>query len=184
MNPTVEVCSPEEADRILKKLGHEPSRWPEKLLKGFVDITCREADGSVAWEIHQPNLITDYGRRRFTEGFLYGLYVITSPSTDPPANGRSALLDYGTSGSVVSSQESVVVNPTYDSVALTKTWNTTFGVPTFNRAVGCIGLSDVSIKPASGVNGLYAYTLLAPSRTQTTSQTLEVLYRITINPVY
>lgn len=184
MTPHVEVCSPEEAARLLKKLGHEPARWPEKLLKGYVDLTCREADGSVAWEVHQPNLITDYGRRRFLDGILHTFYVVTSPSADAPANGRSGIIDYGTSGTVVASQESTFVTPTYDAVTLTKTWNITFTAPAYNRALGCIGLTDVGSKPAFGVNGLIAYTLLSPVRTQTTSQTLEVLYRITINPVY
>jgi hypothetical protein len=150
-----------------------------------VDAVCREADGAVAWEVHQSNLITDLCRRRF---FLYplvggasGVYCVTSPTVEAPLIGRVSLPD---DGNASSSQASAQLTPTYDSLTLTKTWSATFAAPAANRAIGTIGLAAGGRNVNFGPSLLVAYTLLSPSKVQTTTQTLEVLYRITLTPSY
>jgi hypothetical protein len=181
MKTLVQACSPDEASRIIAQLGDDPSAWPTKMVRGYVDAVCREADGSVAWEAHQPNLFTDHGRRRlFHTGFTAAAlsHIFTSPSQEPPAIGRDTLLDDGNA----SSSQSAACNPTYDSLTLTKTFTTTFAAPTTTRSIGTIGFG-VGRGAAYGVSKIYAYTRLSPAKTQTTTQTLEVQYRLVLTPI-
>ena len=184
MKPSVEVCSPEEAARYIRALKGEPSPRPpmDYKLNGFVDLTCREDDGSVAWEVHQPNLITDLARRMWTDGNFYTGYILVSPTTEDADPSRTAFTDNGTAaGGVIS----VGINPGYDSITRTKTWTATpFTAPALNRQIGLIGLTRTSQTVAGYMRMLYAYTRLTPVKTQTTSQTLEVVYKITLTPLY
>lgn len=182
MTPLVEVCSPADAERIIRALGPDPEEWNQRLLHGHVDAVCREQDGSVAWEIHQPNVITDFGRRQMAVQTITTMYVGTSPSNEVADAGRSFFPD---DGAATSAQLSASVNATYDSVTLTKTWSpAAFAAPAANRQIGMIGLSINSTKSGYGLDGLFAYTVLSPVKTQTTSQTLEVVYKITLTPIY
>lgn len=181
----VQPCSPDEAARIIAALGDDPRAWKPKMLTGFVDAWCRNADGSIAWEIHQPNLITDTGRRRFfVAGFganTQGLFLCTSPSSETPAVSRQTLAD---DGAATSSQASALqATHAYDSLTLTKSFSATFGAPAANRTIGTIALGNGRLANF-GLTLVCAYTLITPVKTQTTSQTLEVLYRITLTPVY
>ena len=162
----VQECSPEEA---------------RMLLKGYADVVCREADGSIAWEVHQPNIITDAGRRRFAELSWGSSYIITSPSVEPGDVARSALFDTGDPSAF---QTSGVIAGTYDAFTLTRTWGTSFNTPPAQtRRIGTVGLSSAP-NGGSGAHRLYAYTVLAPVKTQSPTQTLEVQYRVTLTPVY
>lgn len=182
----VTPCSPAEAEAILARLG-SPTRAQESMLKGFVDAVCREADGSVAWEVHQANLLTDFGRRRFMLVGFPGTslnkanYLFTSPGTESPLLGRTLLPDDGNASS--SQVTSVQIAPAYDTATLTNTWNNTFAAPAANRTIGLIGLTRLTHQ-SYGVGQILAYTLLSPAKVQTTTQTLEVQYRITLTPSY
>lgn len=180
----VQPCSPAEAEAILARLG-APQQAKENLLKGYVDAVCREADGAVAWEVHQSNLITDFNRRRFMlypmNGGTRSLQVFTSPSTETPLVGRTVLAD---DGSVNSAQSGTPPDPTYDSATLTKTWSITFSAPAANRSIGTIGLCAGARSANFGIYTIAAYTLISPAKVQTTSQTLEILYRVTLTPSY
>ena len=151
------------------------------MVMGFVDAVCREADGSVAWEVHQKNIVTDVGRRRFANLVWSAAFVVTSPSTEAADPQRSALLD---DGNASSSQASVIVAGTYDAITLTKSWSNVFATPAATRQVGTIGLAARTRSAAAGLLQLLAYTVLAPVKTQSPTQTLEIVYRISLTPIY
>lgn len=181
MSELIEVCSPEESKRVIAKLGLD-RRTMGFSLSGYIDAVCRdEKSGTVAWEIHQPNVITDYGRRSFSDLGFWSVYVFSSPSTDAASLARYTLLDSGTSNS---SQTSTLLTPSYDSITLTKTWTNSFAAPASNRQIGAIGLCRTAKSTALGIYGIIAYALISPIKTQSTLQTLEVLYRVTLTPVY
>lgn len=180
MSHLVQECSPAEAARIIAALGDDPRGARERMLHGHVQATCRERDGSVAWEIDQPNLITDLYRRRLADQVIHQAYVMTSPSTEAPDQLRSSVLD---DGNASSSQASAIITSTYDAVTLTRAFTATFSTPAANRQIGVIGLGTGRLAHL-GPYGFYAYTLITPVKTQTTTQTLEVVYRVTLTPIY
>ena len=164
---------------ILRRLGVERAGTRFQLA-GRVDAVCRDAAGQVVWEVHQPNVITDYGRRIFANYSFWTLSIFTSPAADTALLGRYALLDAGaTNGS-----QSFLLATSYDVATLTKTWTTAFAAPPANRSIGTIGLAAVARAAALGMYGICAYTLISPVKTQGTLQTLEVAYRVTLTPVY
>lgn len=182
----VELCSPDEAAAIIKRLRASPSA-PFPTFKGWVDAVCREEDGSVAWEVHQPNLVTDLMRRHFVHGDLNGsVAIITSPGIDPPTVGRTCLFD---DGATTSAQYSGAIAAVKNTITNTRSWTTTFTAPAANRTVGIVGLQSVASGiyrwyTSYGLSALYAYTVLSPVRVQTTTSTLEVTYRITMTTTY
>lgn len=179
--PLVEVCSPEEAARYIRALENQgPSGFR---LTGHVDALCREvSDGSVAWEIHQSNIITNGLRQKHADGMNNVFYVVTSPSSQAANDDRWSLSD---DGSADSAQQSAGISGVFDGPTWTKSWTPTpFGTPGANRKIGMIGLSNILYKAVYGLCNLMAYTILSPSKVQTTSQTLEVIYRITLTPLY
>jgi hypothetical protein len=180
MSHLVHAYSPAEAAEIISALtrGEDPSFN----LEGWIDLTCREADGSVAWEIHQPNLVTDYGRRRFVEGGFSGSshYLFTSASTEDPEAARCGLVDDGTSY-----QLSGGLTGTYDAPTLTRTWSNTFAAPASLRQIGTVGVCRFSAPSnGQGIQQILAMSKLNPVKQQTTSQTLELQYRVTLVPVF
>lgn len=158
-------------------------------LKGFVNAVCREAPtkkqlnngdlGEIAWEIHQPNLITDLGRRFWLFNGFSTAYVTTSPSQNTPNPARYSVADSGDLGSM---SQSYNIAPSINWSTLTKTYSTTFGTPTGNRRVGTIGLSS-AINSYINYPFFYAYSLIVPLKIQTTTQTIELAYNITLSPV-
>jgi len=189
----IEVCSIEEAHEIIAKLEGRKvgvkGGFPLPHLLGHVDIVCREEDGSVAWENHKSNLVTDYARRRMAqifEGNFSGgsgqCKIVTAPSTEPPSMLRAALLEAGIAPNV--SRASSSVGSAYSSATHTRTWSVTLGVPAANTNIGTIGLIDTSTSygdanVAMGVTGLLAYTKLPQVKVETTTQTLEIQYKVT-----
>lgn len=181
MSELIEVCSPEESRRLIAHFGVD-RRTMGFALSGYIDAVCRnDRSGDVAWEIHQPNVITDYGRRCFGDESFWYAYIFSSPATEAASLARYTLLDSGTTNS---SQTSANLTPTYDTITLTKTWTNSFAAPASNRQIGAIGLSKVAKSTALGIYDIMAYALISPIKTQSTLQTLEVLYRVTLTPVY
>lgn len=176
------VCTPDEARRYIEALGPDPLKPSPGQFKGFIDLTAREEDGSVAWEVHQSNLITDYRRLRGVgQSGWNNPFIFTSPSSEPALRGRSTLTDDG----AASSAQSAGVTGTYDSLTLTWSYLTTFAVPSgSNRRIGTVGLCHVGWSNLYGIVGIWAYTVLSPFKTQTTTQTLELRYRVTLIPTY
>lgn len=187
---TVTEISLDEAQRLaaLAKAFDEEVKKPVIIsysgldfqIKGFIDAVCREKEsGEVAWEVHQPNLITDFGRRRFFENQLASGQVFTSPSQDTPILSRYILPDAGSTGSLT--QVSTNLSPSSNFSTFTKTLSTTFSTPSSSRTIGSIGLGflDGTLQYA----WCYTFSLITPAKTQTTTQTLEVVYNITLSPV-
>ncbi len=148
------------------------------MIHGWVDAVCREADGSVAWEIHQPNVFTDRGRREWANSGIRTTNVFTSPGLEAASASRYTVLD---DGAATSGQQAANVVPTVDTPTLTKTYATTFAAPAANRRIGCLGLG--SWNASYGIYDILAYVLITPFKTQTTTQTLEISYRLTLTPI-
>lgn len=186
-DPSVIELDSAEAQRILASLG-EGGPGDGGLLGGFkmvgaIDATCRNVeDGSIAWHVEKKNLVTDHGRRRLMDAGITQMYVVVGPGTETPMIERYY---YGDGPSGINSG-SGAITPSYDAATMTRTWSTNFGVPSITRQVSLIGLCGISEGGALNGMGLFnlcAYTLLSQPKTQTTSQTLEVAYKITLTPV-
>lgn len=175
----VQVCSPHEAEEIIQAMGgHSPFAFR---VEGWLDAVCRNVeDATIAWELHQQNLVTDVGRRHFAgTGLRNTMNLFTSPSMEVPSIGRYGLLD---DGNASSSQASVgTLAATYDALTLTKTFPYTFGAPAANRTIGTVGIGR---RLPSGMFGIVAYTLITPVKVQSTTQTLELQYRLTLTPAF
>lgn len=146
-------------------------------LAGHVTLRCHNLDGTLAWEEAKTNLVTDYGRRLFANQGLRSLTLFTSPATETPVAQRYSWTDNGAPGA---GQQSALVAPTVDTVTITRSWATTFGTPSENRAVSIVGIGLWDTK--LGAYGVVACTRLSTVKTQGINQTLEMLYRITVVP--
>jgi hypothetical protein len=185
----VELLSPEDSVRIIEQLEKEKRRGgnPRQInlsggicLKGSADIYCRDAaTGELAWEQHVDNVITDYGRREwFGNGFRNFQLMACGNTQEQPDFRR-----FGLSGPADSNSNpaAAAANPTYTSGTQTKSWNTSFVTPSSNRTIGTVALGFYNTN--SGLWALSAYLLLSPAKTQTTSQTLELVYKVTLTAI-
>jgi len=195
-NPyAVQLLSSDETTAMLRYLGKDVPRAHKKLvlgagieISGRFEFTARNVEtGKVEWECEQDNLITDSGRRFFVwGGNSFGQqYVGFCASKETPSPFRYSLptdttqyFDSGTSNYGGS------VNPSINTLTYTKQYGTvTWGAPPSNRTLGTIML----LRGAYSYLGAYAicsYANISPSRVQTTTQTLEVLYKISMTPIY
>jgi hypothetical protein len=172
----IHELSPEDSALILSAMRGPPNASFGCSIKGFFDAVCRNPDGEVAWEIHQPNLQTDYGRRTWADRlYANSLALFTSPVGEPALVSRYALFDH--SGQA---QITAAVTPTVDGNAITKTVSTIFNVPASNRQLAAVGLASTGLGITIGATGVMCYSLINPVKTQTTIQTLEVSYRLTL----
>jgi len=185
----VSVISPEEAREVIEKLKYPGTSRPRRTivleggmeLKGSFEITARDAKtGNIEWQHADENLITDYGRKAWMDvrfsSFTLGFQASTEPPTPARCTLSGALNQFFTSGNL---------SPVNNSVTNTKTVSTTFGTPANNRTLGTISLTPAN-ETFSGQgfrNGILAYALLTPPKTQTTTQTLEVVYKISMSPI-
>ena len=111
-----------------------------------------------------------------------------SPNIELPVPGRYNLPDDGSNGATYNSNNGWNLDAsggtmTFDAVGLTWTYSYVFGGA--NRRVGTIGLCGSNWGNTYwGSPPVYAYTLLSPWKTQTTLQTVEVSYRLTLTLLY
>lgn len=186
----VSIPSPEEAEAALQRLrGGKPKTLSPALnlsegvsLKGAFELTARDAKtGQVDWHYEGTNLITDFGRRFWMDSRFYTLQLGFAASTEAPTAARCTLA--GDTAQVFASGN---LTPSNNSVTNTKTLSTTFGTPASNRTLGSIFLLRLNdgVVTSIGARGVIAYALLTPPKTQTTTQTLEVVYKISISPIY
>lgn len=187
----VQVLSPDETSKVLAQLrGLERKTLNPKIvlgcgfeIKGSFEMFARDSkSGEVEWQHAGDNLITDSGRRWWMYNRFYAYMVIGfCPSKETPMVGRSSL-----STDVNQTFSNANLAPSNNSVTNTKTISTTFGTPGSNRTLGSIWLAtqntqqDANIGPISMVS----CALLTPPKVQTTTQTLEVIYKFTMNPIY
>jgi hypothetical protein len=150
-------------------------------LKGSFEITARDAaSGEVAWEHKDDNLITDLGRRYWMDVCFNSVRLGFAASTESPSAARSSI-----SGDTLQIFGSGTLSPTNNTLTHTKTVSTTFTTPANNRTLGTVFLtrSAESAIATVGMRGIVAYALLTPPKTQTTVQTLEVVYKISMSPI-
>ncbi len=147
-------------------------------LRGYFDVVCRNEDGSVDWEVHKPNLLTDYGRRMFGVDFLAQCGIFTSPCAEAPNPLRYTLSE--NSGHA---QWQGLASPSTDWNSITKNWSVTFGTPGFSRQVASVGLvasSGYTTVMSYGITAIVCYSIISPVKIQQASQTLEMSYRLTL----
>jgi len=152
-------------------------------IRGEFEIVCREANGEDVWSVKQPNLLTDYGRRFWMENRYSSARIAFSQSTEPPNSTRYAITCDASNSLAFTS---VGLAPTNDVVTFTKTFSTTFpSPPPVTRTLGSILLCTAStnLDTNLGIYGVCAYAVLTPAKTQTTTQTLEVVYRLSMTPI-
>lgn len=192
----VQLLSTAEADAFLARRasGHlgkplEPSHRKIVLAEGFevkgeFELTARDSrSGEVDWQVKQENLITDIGRQAFYDLGWTNMRLGFAPSTEAPSVFRSSIGTDGSQSFVSGNLGSGTVTPS----TFTKQWSTTFGTPAANRTLGIIWTSYFSGTAVDGNLGpvyIWSYSLLTPPKTQTTVQTLEVIYKLSMNAIY
>jgi hypothetical protein len=194
----VSVVNPEEAREVLSRLrpGSPENRNARREailqggieLKGSFEIVARDAaSGEVAWSHKGENLITDFGRRVWMDYRINGAQLGFSSSTEPPNSSRCAI----SSDSAQLFVSSVNLTPTNNPVTHTKTFvcNSTisanYGSGQGNRNLGTIFLLAYNAGLVTGyARNIIAYALMTPPKTQTNTQTLEVIYKISMSPIY
>lgn len=188
---SVQLLDPEAATEMLRKFGLAPTQLKPRRtlilpgdleLKGSFEMVARDVrTGEVAWQYAGENLITDWGRRIWMDTRFSNGKIGFTDSSEVPLAARSAIAcdpaQPVVSGSLV---------PTNDPATHTKTYSTTFATPAVNRTLGTIGLTSNSqtVQALGGLPGLAAYALLTPPKVQTTVQTLEVTYKISMTPIF
>jgi hypothetical protein len=146
-------------------------------IKGFFDMVCRNEDQSISWEEHKSNIFTDYGRRRWMAGGISTGSIFTSGVAETPRVDRYSLVEGWSTA-----QTMTAVAPSTDWGAWTKTWSTTMSAPGSNRQIACVGVipAGAVLGVSYGARLMACYALINPVKTQTTSQTLEISYRLTM----
>jgi hypothetical protein len=177
----VELVPATEVETVLRQHGNRRSLVLSGgfELVGEFSLTARNSEsGEVEWEHADKNLITDYGRRWWMYAHWSNAAICFAPSLEVPQLGRYSISTDATQ--CVASWITAVNTP----ATHTKTFSTTFGTPAANRTLGTILLCDSSPVTANkGVVTVCAFALLTPPKTQTTVQTLEVVYRVSMNPI-
>lgn len=139
--------------------------------------------GQLLWTHTQPNLITDWGRHVWFDAAWTVVRLGFSPAQEAPNLSRCSVPTDG-SQVFVSSNLGIgtVIPATY-----TRQWSVTFSAPASNRTLGTIFTTTTasnSVDTNVGPCQMMSYTLLTPPKTQMTTQTLEVVYRLSMNPIY
>lgn len=183
-------------DEFLKRIAKPENRqlsFGSLRFEGEFDLKCRELPtksqknngepGELAWELKQKNLVTDFGRRKWFDNAWSAAdaQVFVSPSTEIPVLGRYALLDLGGNTQANSqSQWATAVGPSNNPSTLTRSWSPpALSTPPFNKIIGTVGLTSNAFGyNASGVYGVYSFSLISPAKTQTITQTLEIVYSL------
>ena len=180
----IQLLSPEESVEIVKRLNEEKRGDPRQLnliggvsIKGSADIICREAEtGEVVWKDSVDNAITDYCRQLWMDNLMYTSQISFSANTEPVDFRRMTFVGPCAANDIVDSGFFART-----LAGLTASWPFTFStLPTSNRTIGTIALGG-----RSESIGMYVYAalLLSPPKTQTTTQTLEVIYKLTASAI-
>lgn len=154
-------------------------------IQGKFCLTARDVETKeVAWEAEQDNLITDAGRRFFVYGGnSWGtMYMGLCQSKETPSPYRYTI---ATDASNSQAFDSGSIGPTINTLTLTKQYGVVvFAAPSVTRTLGTIALMRRAADGAMGLPIVCSYANISPSRVQTTTQTLEVIYKISMTPIY
>jgi hypothetical protein len=160
---------------LLRDENHMPG------IVGIVDAVLRNEDGSIADHRHQKNMITDFFRIFFvyfnSGGQISQNYVFLNQNTEAMHPKRTAMRNL-LPGTFANS-----VSPIIDGDNRIWTYSTVFTAPPSTRIFQTIGLAkstntDTQNNVKAGPQGIFAATVLSSQVTQTTSQTLEINYRL------
>lgn len=185
----VETITQEQADAFLRRTRPPENPFNRRSplmvdgleMVGEFSLTARNAvSGEVEWQHSDKNLITDHGRRAWVWSRFSNMVIMFAPSIEVPQSGRySVITDH------LQCIESAGLTPTNAPATNTKTFSTTFGTPASNRTLGTIALSYTTSSSLTdrGLVRVAAFALLTPPKTQTTTQTLEVVYKVSMNPI-
>lgn len=170
----------------LRKLHANSGRRPLAITpQGHVDVLVRNADGSVDQAESKSNLAT-------------GLWDAVSSSIDPYANQRTQhnlfilpndngeMNVYRTAARHLYPENyEVAVDASVNTTTATWTWTAVFSAPSQNRVFRYVGLKDRSSiggdNVGRSVTYIYAMTKLTADISQSTTQTLEVVYRVSFS---
>lgn len=148
-------------------------------LAGEFSVTARdERSGEVEWQWSDKNLLTTYALQQWVFTRLNSFRLGFMPARETPMVSRSSVSTDPTQ-CVISGD---LGSGTIDSATNTRTLSTTFTTPASNRSLGTVflGAPGVGITTQMGPPMLLAYSLLTPVKTQTTTQTIEVVYKISL----
>lgn len=174
-------------EELYERLGRRAEANPLDIqIKGFVDAVCREEEtGEVAWEVHQPNIFTDFGRYIWAydtlANYTTGIFVSDFAETPRVDRCSNTLYRSGIGGSTCHRWQGTSTHSN-DWGSSSKVFSYTFGTPSVNSPVATVGLAykDATQYSYTFLNVL-CYSLISPKKIQTTSQTLEISYRLTMN---
>lgn len=183
MSLDIKTVSPDEAQQYLRKAKASEINFPFGMsIKGSAELTCREvATGEVAWTYAADNVVTDYGRRVWFDQGIQSMCIMLSSSVETPDLRRNSLIGPYDSAQVRTSNS---LSPTWNGSTYQKTWGVyTFAAPGALATIGTVGLFGITTMDwFVGAHGISSYLLLSPAKTQTTSQQLEVVYKLTFSP--
>ena len=177
----VELLQPEETREIISKIQGQEPQGLDFHLRGHINAVCREEHtGEEVWSIDQDNLITDFGKLLYVHngaGLSDSVYIFVSSFQDTPdprrplVCGPTDAANFGAYG-----QFNITGASSLDH---SKWWSCVFPTPSATRTLSMIGITHDSVGYNSG-NGprMTAYSRITPYKIQTTSQTLEVTYKI------
>lgn len=191
----VEVISPDETSVFIRRIrgGMDPFNPQHRKmvlaegfeLKGTFELVARNVEtGKVEWEHTQDNLVTDLGRLYFVSDGWANVSLGFMPSTETPMSTRMGVCTDGAQCFMSVNQGAGVVT----AGTFTRNFGPiSFGVPSpsINRTLGTVFVSPYNLGPdaAWGHANLLAYALLSPPKIQTTVQTVELNYKLSMNPI-
>ena len=163
---------------------HRKIITPEFELTGSFELIARDAkSGEVEWKHEQENLITDFGRQCFYYDQATNIKIGFAPSKETPHILRCGVPTDPNQLVISGNLGTGTITPS----TYTKQFSTTFATPASQRTLGIIFTADNSLTAEManvGPVGMFSYSLLTPPKTQTTTQTIEVIYKISMNPIY
>lgn len=158
--------------------------------RGRFGITLRNAKtGAVEWHHEQDNLMTDIARYLFWDGGFTSMQIGFVPSKETPTVARSSLpcdpLNNTNTGYAFFSGNLSAGTVTPATYTRQYSYNFTT-TPVATRTLGSVvwAFYTPGINLYMGPEHIAAYALLTPPKTQLTTQTLEVVYKISMNPIY
>lgn len=152
--------------------------------RGRFSITLKDATtGIVNWHHEQDNLMTDVARYQFWNGEYTNMRLGFVPSVETPMIARSSISTDVAQCFLSDNLGNGTVNPT----TYTRTYSANFNTPpASNRRLGSVIWMywNYGLNNFMGPEWVSAYALLTPPKIQTTLQTVEVVYKISMTPIY
>lgn len=171
----------------LKKIHAEDGRRPLSIkMQGHVDLIVRNPDGSIDQAVSKTNLATSLwdGVQVLSpwsvsnQRSLFNLFIL------PNDNGE--MTPYKTAARhLYQNNYEVAVDASVNTATSTWTWTAVFSAPSQDRTFRYVGLKARNTigtdNTGRSVTYIYAMTKMTADITQSTVQTLEVVYRVSFS---